>query len=508
MKLKGLSLNVPVADPRIPLDPRSRHPFVSPSARVGRDYLIGLGAAGPRKLRVPWRPHETVYFGCHGGISLPQDLPDGAPVANVIRRLYVDDGPTVRFDLSIFTHPGHTHPRSPLLPQDYVRQFWTSPVTFRSARLRESLPLYKAIYRLVEKFLQVSTPRTLQPSQLVRPLAPQILVILEADILELASHLNVPLEIIDQSARLAVAVETLSLRAQPEPVLVCYICYPPGHLTERRSRRFEQLRLARALNAWIYTDLSLLNALIDLCVREPSSFPLLSPYFSQLADGFSSLAHAADDRELKLSSLVLPYENQLSQTRAALAKLPTLPTPLRTSISKFLRHCRDEATSRHFQPTSITHNSSAKAKTVFVSYAHEDETHKNRLKAHLSPLLRSKLISEIWDDREIFPGEDWRQPIEKQLGAADLILLLVSPDFFKSDFCYIEEFQKALDRLRLNSAIVLPIVVRPVHWEGTPIEGLQLMPKDGLPITEWPSEDLACVDVVRGIARLLARTAT
>jgi hypothetical protein len=34
-----------------------------------------------------------------------------------------------------------------------------------------------------------------------------VLVILEADTFELASHLNVPLEIIDESAKLAVAVE-------------------------------------------------------------------------------------------------------------------------------------------------------------------------------------------------------------------------------------------------------------------------------------------------------------
>lgn len=508
MKLKGLSLNLPVADLRVPLDPRSRHSFVSPSARLGRDYLIGLGAAGPRKLRVPWRSHETVYFGCHGGVSLPQELPDGAPVANVIRRLYVDDGPTVRFDLSLFTHPGHSYPRSPLLPQDYVRRFWASPVTFRSARVSESLPLYQAIYRLVEKFHLVSTPRDRKPSQLLRPLAPQVLVTLEADVFELARHLNVPLATIDESATLAVAIETCQLRTQAEPASVCYICHPPGHFTPRSSRRFEQLRYARALNAWIHTDLNLLKALIDHCVHEPSSFARLSQCYYRLADGFSDLTHATNDRGLKLSSLVLPYENQLAQTRAALAKLPDLPNALRTNIDTFLLHCRDEATSRRFDATSIAHKDGAKAKTVFVSYAHEDEVYKNLLRTHLSPLVRLDLISEIWDDREIFPGEDWKQSIEQHLEAADLILLLVSPDFFHSDFCYMNEFQRALERHRSNSAIVLPVVVRPVHWAGTPVAGLHLMPKDGRPITEWPNEDLACVNVVEGIVRLLGRTAT
>jgi hypothetical protein len=245
---------------------------------------------------------------------------------------------------------------------------------------------------------------------------------------------------------------------------------------------------------------------MDHCNRDPASFDLLSPYCSQLADGFSCLASAANDRDLNISSLVLPYQNDIARARVTLAKLPSLPSVLRSNIDECLMHFIDEATSRRFQLSSVTSERRGRPKTLFVSYAHEDERFKNLLKSHLAPLVRTKLISEIWDDREIFPGEEWKQSIAKRLDAADLILLLISPDFFKSDFCYLEEFQTALRRQRNNTAIVIPVVVRPVHWAGTPIAELQLMPQDGLPITEWTNSDLACVNVVEGIVRLLTRT--
>ena len=82
---------------------------------------------------------------------------------------------------------------------------------------------------------------------------------------------------------------------------------------------------------------------------------------------------------------------------------------------------------------------------IFFCYAHEDERLLNKLKSHLSPLRRQGLI-EIWHDRDIRAGLEWEKEINKHLNVADIILLLISPDFMDSDYCYGKEMQRALER--------------------------------------------------------------
>src|SRR5436190_24082889 len=76
--------------------------------------------------------------------------------------------------------------------------------------------------------------------------------------------------------------------------------------------------------------------------------------------------------------------------------------------------------------------------SVFLSYAHRDERLREELSKHLSPLRRSALI-ETWDDRKIRPGADLDSAIDERLAQADVVLLLISPDFINSDYCYRRE---------------------------------------------------------------------
>src|SRR5690348_16403014 len=102
---------------------------------------------------------------------------------------------------------------------------------------------------------------------------------------------------------------------------------------------------------------------------------------------------------------------------------------------------------------------------IFLCYAREDELLLERLKTHLSPLRRKGLI-DIWYDREINAGTKWEEEIDKHLNDANIVLLLISPDFINSDYCYGTEMQRALERDSLGEAIVIPIILRPVHWQA------------------------------------------
>jgi len=139
-----------------------------------------------------------------------------------------------------------------------------------------------------------------------------------------------------------------------------------------------------------------------------------------------------------------------------------------------------------------------KAAEVFYCYAHEDEELRNELEKHLSSLQRQKLIT-TWHDRRIIPGTEWAGIIDMHLNTASIILLLISPDFLASDYCYDVEMKRALERHRLGEARVIPIMLRPVDWKGTPFERLLALPTDARPVTTWSNQDEAFLDVTRGI---------
>ena len=90
-------------------------------------------------------------------------------------------------------------------------------------------------------------------------------------------------------------------------------------------------------------------------------------------------------------------------------------------------------------------------------------------------------------------------------------MLLVSPDFIASDYCYITELQQAIARHEKNEAKVIPIAVRPTDWDGAPFSKLQGLPQDRRAITQWsvggasPEEnrDAAWLNVEQGIKQAI-----
>src|SRR5260370_21523967 len=80
---------------------------------------------------------------------------------------------------------------------------------------------------------------------------------------------------------------------------------------------------------------------------------------------------------------------------------------------------------------------------ILYCYAHEDKKLRDELEKHLSNLKRQGRVSN-WHDREISAGKEWVQEIDRHLDTADIILLLVSPDFMNSDYCYSTEMEHAL----------------------------------------------------------------
>jgi tetratricopeptide (TPR) repeat protein len=137
---------------------------------------------------------------------------------------------------------------------------------------------------------------------------------------------------------------------------------------------------------------------------------------------------------------------------------------------------------------------------VFISYAHEDEKLREALGKHLSLLKRRGVITD-WHDRLIGPGQEWKDQIDTHLEKAQIILLLISADFMASDYCYDNEMTRAMERHAKGEARVIPIVLRHVDWEESDFSKLQCLPKDALPVTDWPTQDKAFKNITEGIRK-------
>jgi WD40 repeat protein len=139
---------------------------------------------------------------------------------------------------------------------------------------------------------------------------------------------------------------------------------------------------------------------------------------------------------------------------------------------------------------------------VFFSYAHADERFKNTLEKQLS-LLKHQGYIVGWNDRDIQAGEEWEQEIDSRLKTAQIILLLISPDFMASDYCYSVEMTEAMKRYQAGEARVIPIILRPTDWQGAPFSKLQALPTDAKAITRWENRDEAFLNVVQGIRNVV-----
>jgi hypothetical protein len=137
---------------------------------------------------------------------------------------------------------------------------------------------------------------------------------------------------------------------------------------------------------------------------------------------------------------------------------------------------------------------------VFISYSHKDEDLKDELYIHLANLTRQNKIKP-WQDRAIEAGTEWDAQIKAQLESAGVILLLITPRFIASEYCFDKEMQRAMERHAAGTARVIPIIIKPCDWQDTPFSKLQVLPKDAKPVVSWSDRDEALLNVVQGIRR-------
>ncbi len=194
--------------------------------------------------------------------------------------------------------------------------------------------------------------------------------------------------------------------------------------------------------------------------------------------------------KLRLDAIIQETENDRRQVEEELLKLEDELTALNAATATSMPHLPRPRASGPIR--------------LFYSYAHEDEALRERLETHLKLLKRQGVLQD-WHDRDISAGSEWARQISAQLETADIILLLISPDFIASDYCWDVELQRAMARHEAGEAVVIPVVLRETDWTGAPFGKLQALPRDAKPVTRWADPDAAFVDIARGIRKVIAQ---
>lgn len=136
---------------------------------------------------------------------------------------------------------------------------------------------------------------------------------------------------------------------------------------------------------------------------------------------------------------------------------------------------------------------------IFASYAREDEP----LVARILDRVRREWPDsvEILRDRDLAPGDLWRESISAQIERAGLVLLFVSHSFLVSLEC-----RREMHLARSGHKLLIPIVLHDCAWnEEDSISSRNLLPRDGRPVSTWSSEAEAIDNIVRGLERVIAR---
>lgn len=139
---------------------------------------------------------------------------------------------------------------------------------------------------------------------------------------------------------------------------------------------------------------------------------------------------------------------------------------------------------------------------VFLSYSKEDEKYKIRLDKHLKSLERENYI-DSFNYGDIKAGEVWQEQLQRNLNKAEVILLLISVHSLANDYILDKQIANAINRTKKGQAIVIPILISSVYYEGTGLEEYKILPANKMPISEWTHQDKAYTEIVQELKKVI-----
>lgn len=135
---------------------------------------------------------------------------------------------------------------------------------------------------------------------------------------------------------------------------------------------------------------------------------------------------------------------------------------------------------------------------LFLSYSHKDKKYVEELRKALKPTERNGLI-QPWYDGEITAGEEWKPLIEQRLRDADIIVCQLSRDFLDSDFCVLNELERAIQRREAGDAGLVAYVLHDCDWKETKVAKFQILPSEAKSIDGRSNKHKYWTEIADGI---------
>jgi internalin A len=207
----------------------------------------------------------------------------------------------------------------------------------------------------------------------------------------------------------------------------------------------------------------------------------------------------------KYPQITVPYEELLAYERARDDEYKVVidRAPIKFSVAELLDGV-DLPGARDLVPLPGSILEFYEVPQLFISYAHEDERFRDELRGALTTYERTKALV-IDDDTCILPGQKWEDEILSKVERADIVILLLSNDFIRSDYCFQKEMQIARERDKTGDCTIVPIVVRACAYEKLELGQLKAILPNGKPVKQNKFRDAAWLEVTKELDKVIAR---
>lgn len=140
---------------------------------------------------------------------------------------------------------------------------------------------------------------------------------------------------------------------------------------------------------------------------------------------------------------------------------------------------------------------------LFYSYSHKDTRFRESMEKSLALLKKEGLLKD-WSDQSVLPGQSISSAVREEMDTANIMVFLLSPDFIFSDECN-REWDYAKELASQNPQLIrIPIIVRDCAWlDFLGKKDLKALPKDGMPVDDFNSQDTAWQQVYEGIKEVV-----
>lgn len=129
---------------------------------------------------------------------------------------------------------------------------------------------------------------------------------------------------------------------------------------------------------------------------------------------------------------------------------------LETKLSK--------ATSLNNYSNNIILKNKVNKNKIFISYSHKDAEWRERIEESLKTMEFEGIKIEVWSDKKIKAGQEWKKEIEKALDESYIAILIVSPAFLASEFIQNNELPQILENANIKGTKVISLIARPCRY--------------------------------------------